>query len=61
MQFIIRNNKIKKMLSYIGHKPLKVIQKFHYYRIVYKFSPSRVIENISHHMLTIKTACNSNE
>ena len=27
------------MLRYICNKPLKVIQKFHYYRIVYKFSP----------------------
>ena len=28
------------MLSYICNKPLKIIQKFHHYRIVYKFSPS---------------------
>ena len=28
------------MLSYICNKPLKIIQKFHHYRIFYKFPPS---------------------
>ena len=31
---------IKEMLSYICNKPLKIIQKFHHYRIFYKFPPS---------------------